>query len=192
VGRALYARLLGERWGGLHPSLRAAHAVGAALEGRGLFVVRHGDGRPARLVARLAGIPSEADGARVRVTVTPDGRGEWWRRTIGERPLVTRQSGGGDGILAERLGGLELRFRLVATSDRLEYRQVEAAIRVGSARLPLPRPLWVRVDAVEVPGDQPDETRVSVVVSLPLIGRLFSYRGAIRWRATPRAGDPPR
>ena len=111
--------------------------------------------------------------------------GEEWRRTFAGRPLVSMQSGRPDGLLGERMGPLETRFRLTVVDGALLYQAAGAALCLGRLRVPLPRWFSPRTTASERPADEPDRIDVSVEVRLPLLGRLIAYEGRLTCVETP-------
>jgi hypothetical protein len=140
--------------------------------------VGHGGSRAARLLAHVLRLPEAGDAVNTRVVVTPDEGGERWLRTFGTRALNTRQYPAGGGSVAERIGPLELRFRLEPSDGGTVYRQLAAAVIVGPARLPLPHWCAPRVTAREEPaGDH--RIRIDVRVELPLVGPILGYAGTI-------------
>jgi hypothetical protein len=183
--RGLYPRLLGAGWDDVDPAVRRAHAEGTVLHAEGVLRVRHGTGRLTRLILCAARVPPPSDAAVVRVSVSRRGPVERWHRTIEGKPLVTVQRAGPGGLLVERLGILELRFRLAVAGGAVTFRQMGLAVRLGRLRLPVPGWLSPRVAAREGPADGPDRTSVAVEVSAPTEGLLFSYQGSVRWRAMP-------
>ena len=177
----LYPRLLGTSWCELDPAVRDAHADAAVARAVGSFRIRHGTGRLGRLLLRAARVPPPADAADVQLLVRRRGSVEWWHRRFGGAPLVTVQREGANGLLIERLGPVELRFRLVAVGGTLVYRQVGLAVRVGPFGLRLPRWISPQVTAREGPAGGPGQTHLAVEVAAPTGGLLFSYEGSIRW-----------
>ena len=183
---ALYPRVLGSSWLELAAAVRRAHLNPGevSLRGTGSFQVRHGTGRPGRLLAWLLRMPPATETAKTRLVVTPLGRGERWERSFDDRFLVTTQREAREGGLIERFGMLELRFRLEVQDGALLFRQVGAELRSGPLHFPIPQRLAPRVEAWEE-GAGPDTTHVGVAVTVPVIGRLISYEGHIR-REVPR------
>jgi hypothetical protein len=118
----------------------------------------------------------------VELTVTPDADGETWRRRFGTGELVTRQWEE-HGLLAERAGQLELRFRLSVSRGRLSFLQEGARLNVGGARVSLPRWLSPRVSAFAW---EDGKMQVSVEVSFPGVGLLCSYQGSLERMETAR------
>ena len=183
----LYPRLLGPGWDRLAPAVRRAHADGDVLVGIGTFGVAHGVGRLARLLAGCGAVPPASDACPVRVTIRRHGLEERWHRRLAGTRLVTVQRAAPDGLLAERLGALELVFRLSVVDGALVYRQVAAMLRLGPFRPRLPARLAPRVAARERPDDDGISTNVAVEITLPTGGLLLAYRGRVRWAAS-RAG----
>ena len=172
---ALYPRLLGPSWHELAAPVRGLHLDGAPFSGAGRFRVRHGAGPIGALLARLLRLPSANEAASLRLLVTPLGRGERWVRTFDGAPLVSTQREDG-GRLVERIGPLELGFRLEVRNGALHYLQAGAALSVGSVRIPFPRALAPRIEAREEP-EGTEGTRVSVAVTVPWVGLLLAYGG---------------
>ena len=180
---ALYAGLLGSAWMELAEPVRAAHASGSTVRGRGRLRIAHGRGHAARWLARLLRLPRASQAADTWLVITAGAGGEQWHRTFDDRRLVTRQYPAGDGELAERFGILEFRFRLEASQGSLIFRQVEAAVVCGRVRLKIPAAWAPRVDACEDPAGA-RRTSVHVRVELPLVGPLLRYDGTIDFKET--------
>ena len=101
-----------------------------------------------------------------------------FRRPPLRHAAVSGRQTGGRGELAERIGLLEFRFRLEASEGSLVFRQVGAALLLGSLRLRLPAASAPRVDAREDPAG-PRQIRVHVRVVLPAVGPLLTYEGTM-------------
>jgi hypothetical protein len=84
-----------------------------------------------------------------------------------------------NGLLEERMGIVEMRFRLAVIGGALSYETVSAALRFGSLCLPLPHWLSPCVTAWEIAVDDMNQIHVSVDVTLPLLGRLIAYDGML-------------
>ncbi|MDT5270072.1 MAG: hypothetical protein QOH49_2258 [Acidobacteriota bacterium] len=171
----LYERLVGEDWDGLDEPVRRFHLC---ARGAGVFAVRRGEGRVARIVARLMGLPDGGEAVPLLLSVEPHGGGERWRRTFAGKEFVTEQNEHAGPLLAERTGPFELLFRLNVEGGALAYRQERAALRAGGLRVRLPRLLAPRVEAWERAAE--DGVRVSVCVTAPLVGLLIRYEGLVR------------
>jgi hypothetical protein len=131
-------------------------------------------------------LPAEGTAVPVQLVITPRANGEEWHRSFAGQPFVSWQWMRPDGLLAERVVFLELRFQLVIVNGTLLYRQQRAAFCFGPLCLPLPGCFSPQVDAWEKPADDGVQTCVSVEVHLPLFGRLITYEGTIgRHKAEP-------
>lgn len=115
----------------------------------------------------------------VRLVVSARGDGEEWRRTFAGRPLVSMQARRSDGLLAERMGIVEMRFRLEVVGGALSYQTTGTALCLGPLRVPLPRWLSPRITAWERAAGDGDQVQVSVEVNFPFLGRLIAYDGKL-------------
>src|SRR5205823_14073109 len=129
-----------------------------------------------RLLARSLRLPKPSEAVSVRLFVQPTSNGETWRREFDGQSLVTFQSRDRQGLLLERFAGVEVRVRLHVENGGLVYNQVGAALWRGW--VPLPNFLAPRVVGSEMP-DGPDGVRVSVRVTMPLVGLLIAYEGRL-------------
>ncbi len=174
----LYARLLGASWRELAEPVRFIHMTKSTVRARGHLRIAHGRSHAARVLARLLRLPRASEAAETRLVVTSRADGEQWHRSFDDRHLDTRQYQAGECELAERIGVLEFRFRLEASEGSLVYRQVGAAFVLGSVRLRFPAAWGPRVDAREDPAGA-RRIRVHVRVTLPALGPVLTYDGAI-------------
>jgi uncharacterized protein DUF4166 len=179
---ALYPALLGAAWAELDERVQRMHTLGRA-QGAGLFDIRRARGVVARAMAGLLGFPRAGDAVPTRLMVrTETLRGassEIWERTFGEQKLVSRQyAAGRDGLLAERFGCLELRFRLQAEGGALRFLAAGSAFILGALRVRLPGGISPRVEARVTPAaGVAGRIAVRVEVSAPLAGLLLGYEG---------------
>ena len=149
-----------------------------SARGGGTFAVRRGEGRAARFVARLLGLPASGEAVPLLLSVEPHAGGERWRRNFAGREFVTVQGEHAGALMAERTGPFEMLFRLSVEGGALAYRQEGAFLRVKSLRVRLPRLLAPRVEAWERAAG--GGVNVSVRVTSPLTGPLISYEGLVR------------
>lgn len=177
----LYPRLLGSAWFDLDPVVRQVHAADQVITAT--LEIRHGQGPVARIVRSVLRLPIAADGHATTLRITPDARTERWTRTFGRRSLVTIQRALSDGCLGERIGPLELRFRLHTAAGALSYVQIGAVLIVGRWSIPLPRWIAPRVEAREEREDGGDRAHVHVRICAPMIGFLMSYEGCLEVEA---------
>jgi hypothetical protein len=101
------------------------------------------------------------------------------RRRFAGHDLVTLQYEEAAGVLAERWGPVECRFRLAARDGALVYRQLDARLCLGPLRLRLPGPLAPRVTGA-ARGLDAERVHVDVAIDVPLFGALIAYRGELR------------
>ena len=175
---SLYPRIVGPAWANLSEPVQRLHA--GALQATGKFTVRHGERGPARLLIKLLRLPAAGVDIPVKLLVTTQSSGERWERTFGGgTPFVTEQRAGESGLMIERIGRAEIRYRLEIAGGALFYRQTGTKLCLGPLRLPLPRWLAPRIAARESAIDE-KSTHISVEVTLPVIGRLISYKGFIK------------
>ena len=172
----LYERLVGAAWPLLDEPVRRLHARGARAEGA--FAVRRGDGRAARLLARALVLPESGAAVPLLLSVEPLADGERWRRAFDGREFVSEQRGHARRpLLAERMGRVELLFRLTAEGGALVYTQEGASLCAGPLRVRMPRQLAPRVEASE--RAEGGGVRVRVRVTAPLVGPLIEYEGLV-------------
>ena len=178
AGGDLYRHVLGEAWTTLAPQVRGMHAPG--FSARGTLTVRHGASFLARLLARLSGAPKPAESCQVALDVILAGAGQTWTRAYGDHRVTTTQWVR-DGLLVEAYAGLAVHFRLVPDeAGALVYEQVKTTLELGPFAIRLPSFLAPRARGRVAPGERPDEARVDVSVSAPVVGLLVSYVGTMR------------
>jgi hypothetical protein len=171
---SLYAGVLGSGWAQLPSIVRRMHEEGRAT---GRFTIRRGSGPLPALIGWLLRFPSPGEGVSTRLEVQREGDGQRWVRSFDGHLLVTAQRAWEGGLLGERLGSVECVFRLRAVDGGIVYEQVKAWLCLGSWRLPLPRLLSPRIEAVTAPA--PQGLRVHVKIGAALIGWLLTYEGLV-------------
>lgn len=171
----VYRSVMGPRWDELPAVVQRAHRPSAML--RGTFEVRHGGSLLARVLARIVRCPREAAGVEVTLRIEAEGGVECWHRTFDGRRMTTRQRLEEAGVLNERIGPLELLFRLQVEGGGLRFDQVGARGRLAGLVLPWPR--WCRPQVEATARAEPGGVGVRVAVSLPGIGLLMSCAGQI-------------
>lgn len=178
---ALYPRLLGLAWPEIDTSLRRMHCHGEPIRAAGIFRMRHGTSLWARFFLLLLGIPPQTAGAQVTLIVRPQAKSETWLRIFDGKPLLSVQREFPAGLLAERFGALEFQFRLSFCEHTIHYQQQEVSLTLPVLSA-VSLPVWAspRVSASETTSENEMETHVSVEVSAPLAGLLFSYEASIR------------
>lgn len=164
-----YREVLGEAWAELPALVRAMH-VGGRLEATGRADVELGRSLPARVGARLFGLPLAGADQPLRVRFEPDGRGETWTRWFGERRMSSRQWADG-GLLWEALGAVT-----VGSAVSLEGGRLHLTLRRWRLLgVPMPLALAPRVTAVE--GEADGRYVFDIALAHPLTGLVVRYRG---------------
>jgi hypothetical protein len=181
----LYPKLLGAAWHQVAPAVQRAHADASLTHAEGVFQVSRARGSLLGRILDLVHVPRASTAMPVRLAVRHRGLVERWQRSFGGRPLVTLQSEAPGGLMAERVGVLEILSAVSVRDGELLYRHVGLAIRLGPVRVTLPDWLSIKVAGREGPADPGDDprphTRVEVRVTGPTGGLLFAYRGTVRW-----------
>ncbi|MFZ5778945.1 MAG: DUF4166 domain-containing protein [Pseudomonadota bacterium] len=170
---SLYRRVLGGSYEGQARAGQILHDAGAS-HWQGRCAVTGARTAAGRVAAWLFGFPRESAETPIDVQFEPSGSGELWTRTIGGRVMRSRQFIGvrkPPGWLVERFGLFEFDLEVQTAEQRLALGL--RGMRIG--RVPLPRMLWPRVDAVET--EEEGRFCFDVQIAAPLIGRLVRYRG---------------
>ncbi len=149
------------------------------MRGTGSFSVRRGQGMLARLLVRLMRLPAAGEAVPVRLVLTYHRAGERWERTFAGKPFITEQHAGVGQHMVERIGLVEVWYRLRAADHALSYVQTRAGIRLGPLLIPLPRLLSPHIAAREWAQPAEPGVHVSVSVTWALAGLLIAYEGYI-------------
>lgn len=175
----LYQRLLGAAWNELAAPVRRLHSAQGSVARVGLFRVRWGEGRLARFLARLGRLPTAGEAVSTRLEITTDSERETWRRDFAGTQVVTCQRESPAGVLAERFGLLEFRFRLCVIDHALCFHQVGVVLCLGHLAVPLPRWLAPQIAARAWAKKNSATVQVAVRVDFPLAGLLVAYEGSM-------------
>lgn len=176
---SLYPRLIGPTWHNLDEAVRRVHIEAMPVRAAGSFRIQHGRSWLVRFLLWLLRLPPAAEAVDTRLTVTSHGNGEQWSRMFGDKAFVTTQWELASGLLGERVGIVELQFRLDVANGALIYRQTGVALHLGPFCVSLPRWISPRVAAREEAGGNPNQAHVMVEVLAPLVGLLILYEGDI-------------
>ncbi len=170
---SLFQSVLGAGFAALPAPLRELHMPGPSLRARGRAQVDGAETWPARVVARLLGLPPGGRDVPVSVRIEASAGRERWERDFGGRRFRSTLSAARDGLV-ERFGPLG--FRLAVESDRTGIRGMKVVgWRLGP--LPLPRRL-APVSVAREDVDPEGRFRFDVALDLPLgLGRIVRYRG---------------
>jgi hypothetical protein len=179
----LYRQVLGKDWLTLAENIRLAHSVGKEMNG--VFRIAYGTGWMAKQLASRSHLPQPTNAADTHLTIFLDNSGERWERRFDGVAFTTRQWKGKREQLVERFGEWELHFNLRAEDGNLFYDQSGARLCLGALRIPMPRACAPSVFAKEM-SDGAARVRVSVRVTLPLVGLLISYEGYLNMKGETR------
>jgi len=203
-----YGAVLGDALRGLHPRLLPyfeAIPTGSTGHGRGTFSVVGTPRRwlwPVLWVLGRQGLLFAVDRRDVPFTVrnTPgvDATGAVTVRAVrtfrfadGHRDMVDAVTATPRGLV-DRLGhrGRWLADLSASVDDgALTMRSTRLALRVGRARVPLPRAISPVVSLHESYDESVGRQRVSVLLDLPLVGRMYEYTGHFDYEVV--ADGPP-
>lgn len=168
----LFRRLLGAAaFDALPAPLRRLHLHRGAALWRGEVDVVRGHGALARLCAWATRLPPAGAGPiAVEIVAGDDGRERWTRHVAGHAMRSRLREV--DGLLDERLGPVDFRFRLDSRDADIVW--AVRGVRVFGL-LPLPASWFAQVRARE--SADGERYRFEVVAALPLAGPLVHYRG---------------
>ena len=167
----LFQQALGAAFFSLPETLRRLHGVRGTARYAGIASVERGRNPLARLCARIAGLPKAMREVPLAIEFAADAKRETWRRDFGGVRMQTRLAFKG-GLLRERLGPLQFRYRLHPAREALWW-QVAGVRAFGL--LPLPAGWFEGVRCRECERD--GRYAFLVEANLPLIGLVVRYEG---------------
>ncbi len=173
---ALFRRLLGaETFDALPAPLRILHLRSGTARWHGEVEVTRGRSLLSRFCAWVTRLPPAGTGPIEVEIIANDGRArdgrEQWTRHVAGHAMRSRLRAV-DGLLDERLGLVDFRFRLTSVDRDIVW--TVAGVRVLGL-LPLPVAWFSQVRARE--SADGERYRFEVVAALPLAGPLVHYRG---------------
>lgn len=172
----LYRKILGSAFSTLPGRVQELHGSSETRHWEGIADVRRGKSPVAALVAALVGFPETASKVPVTVTFSPDGERERWVRNFGGKRFSSIQSAGigrDEHLLLEQFGPVMIGIALVVQNGRLTLiprRWSLFGIRMPKAFLPTGSTFEIERDG---------QFCFDVEISLPLIGLVVAYRGAL-------------
>ena len=175
----VYEQALGNRFMHLPAAIQVMHSRVTKMSGR--VDVQHGEHWLARTVAHWLGLPAAAEHQPLTVRFERTSDTEIWRRSFAGHLLISKQYCE-NGYLREQFGPLQLAFALNTDGQTLDIHLRQA--RLFGIRLP--KTWQPKLTAQEWPLG--DGVGFSVNVTLPLIGLLIRYVGAVRPPGRPAAG----
>lgn len=179
-GTSLYEEVLGPRWSGLPATVRRLHEPGCA---QGTFTIRRGTGVMAAVLGWISRFPAAGEQVPTRLVVRQDGALQHWERSFGGHALATVQRALKGGLVGEQLGPVECVFQVRPVEGGIAYEQTGARLCLGPLRLPMPRVLAPRIEAVAIA--VPEGMQVRVTIGSALAGWLLTYEGLVRPEEAP-------
>jgi NAD(P)-dependent dehydrogenase (short-subunit alcohol dehydrogenase family) len=167
--RALYARIMGNLFDALPPTVRVMHSIVGDGGATGRATVTRGSNILAKLIANIMRFPP-AGNHRLHVHFTERDGAECWTRDFSGHRFSSHLSQSGQ-RLVERFGPMRFHFDLSGDENRLRM-QMQRWTAFG---LPMPLFLGPKSDARE--WGEGDRFHFDVPISLPLIGTVIHYRG---------------
>jgi hypothetical protein len=208
-----YEVVLGEVFGDLHPRLRAYFAEipsGSVGRGHGTFD-RVGTPRrwlwPVLAILARQGIafpiwekdvPFEVENRAVNTPTAPHHPTVGARRTFCFRntqrhmidAITVESAATGELVLVDQLGPdsrIGTQLRALVRDGALELRSSKTTattVRIGRRRIRIPAVIAPTVTLTERFDDAEDKQQVSVVLALPLLGRIYEYAGLFEYAIT--------
>ena len=166
-----FERLVGDAFDALPAPVRRLHRAGGQRSYDGQVIIRRGGGLLSRLCGWATRLPPSC-AAPIRVEIISAPTCETWARHVG-RHIMASRLWDADGLLHERLGAVTFGFRLHASPEGLVW----TVARVRALGLPLPAAWFRDVRAREA--EQDGRYTFHVTATLPWIGLLVDYRGAL-------------
>ena len=119
-GASLFRQLIGPGFEALDARLRAIHSATTSRAYAGSCSVERGSGLFSKVCGALARLPPPSERIPLRVIISPEARGETWRRSFGGVPMRSRLHAR-DGVLEERFGPSVVCFRLEARDGVIHW-----------------------------------------------------------------------
>ncbi|MFK8050436.1 MAG: DUF4166 domain-containing protein [Halioglobus sp.] len=163
----LFKDCLGEQFEQLDPLIQQAHTGKVRLVGD--VVVERGN-LVAQLICNLFGMPPASSKSRLVVLGDHDDSKMRWIRHFDDHGMDSNFYKDGN-FLVERLGPIHMKMALSVSNGVLTY----ALDQTRVLGIPVAKFLSPNVRAIEQ--RLGDKYRFSVVVAMPIVGMLVSYRG---------------
>lgn len=171
----LFQKVLKASFGKLPQAVRKLHAVRRETVFVGRGVVERGAHPAAAIIGAIFGFPTRAQDIPVRVTITPNEKGETWVRDFAGRKFKSHLGQRMDTsalIVTERFGAMSFDLLLVVSDSALEFPVLKGRV----FGVPLPRFLLPKSAAREFVCDGVFQFDVKLTAPLG-IGQIVRYRG---------------
>ena len=175
AARALYPKMLADRFVHLPAQIQKLHNPGARRVWRGRADVTRAPGRLARVIAALFGLPRAGRDVPVEVTLATDaeGRETWTRDFAGLRMRSRQQAGRGRDahLIVERFGPVAVSLAVVIRGDGLAF--IPRRCRLFG--IPLPQRFVPTGECHEYA--EGGRFHFHVEIDLAWVGRVVAYHG---------------
>ena len=179
---SIYQRLLGPDFDALPAPLRSFHAAKGQHRFEGRYSARGPTTRPAKLLARLLGLPGPVEDQAFSFELSADEQQEVWQRHFTGKTMRScmRLQGGG---LVEQLGPLRFHFTLAVQGPELVM-LLQAVRLLGLLRCPR----WLLPAIVAREKASSGRLHFDVEARMPGLGLLAAYSGHLEIPIPPGAG----
>lgn len=177
---SLYQGLLGEQWNAVSPKVKNSHLSGTELLASCCLDVVGSASIVARVIRRIASLPAPERGAPVTLHIRKTPEGEFWERIFPGCNLRSVQSQSPDGFLVDRFGMIAFSFRLEVLNGGIVHHHKSTYLLFGGLRFRLPWCISPRVVSHEAPDATEYASRITVSVSMPLLGHVVTYSGIVK------------
>jgi len=177
---SLYSDLLGEQWDRVSPKVKNSHLSGKDLHANCCLDVVGSSNDVVRIISRIVSLPSPGNSVPVSLHILESPEGELWERMFPGRNLQSVQSPSDEGLLVDRFGIIAFHFRLEVSNGGIIHDHRKTYLKFGWINLRLPRFLTPRVISHEEPDATECASRITVSLSMPLVGHLMTYTGIVR------------
>jgi hypothetical protein len=167
---SLYRQVMGPDFDLLPDELRFFHSIKGETRLSGRCSITGAQTLPGRLLGWVFSLPKTTEDASFLFELEADMHQETWRRHFPNRMMASRMHVA-SGTLIERLGPVDLHFRLKADSGKLAM----LLSGISVAGIPCPKFLIPSVIAEETAS--PGKLHFNVAAHLQLIGLLVAYQG---------------
>jgi len=177
---SLYRNLLGEQWDAVSPRVKNSHLSGRELHANCCLDIVGSSNVVGRIISWVVSLPAPANAAPVILHIHESLEGELWERMFPGRNLQSVQSQSDDGFLIDRFGIIAFHFRLEVSNGGIIHDHRKTYLMLRGISLRLPRYVSPRVVSHEEPDAMECASRITVSLSMPLVGHLMTYTGIVR------------
>ena len=177
---SLYQNLLREHWNAVSPRVKNSHLSGKELHANCCLDVVGSSNVVGKIIGRIISLPVPGKAAPVTLHIHECPEGELWERMFPDCNLRSVQSQSAEGYLVDRFGVIAFCFHLEVSNGGIINQHRKTYLRFGVLSLRLPWFVSPRVVSHEEPDDKESASRITVSLSMPLVGHLLSYNGIVR------------